>query len=210
MGPKAAAVLPELADMPWLSARQTTLFGQPVRALRLSYIGESGWEIHVPQTQAVALFTALEAAAKPHGLGFYGAYAANSMRLEKGYRAWGSDLTTERNPLESGLAAFVRPELRPELARPEAWDMALLEIEPGPFDPFYAHTIWQGARAVGIVTSGAYGHRTGKVLALAYLRDPTAREDLYVSILGQKRAAMILDQPPFDPDNSRLKPGARP
>ena len=210
MGPKAAAMLPELVDMPWLSARQTTLFGQPVRALRLSYIGESGWELHVPKEQAVTLFHALEAAGRRHGLGYFGAYAANSMRLEKGYRAWGSDLTTERSPLETGLATFIRPELRPGLVRQNGWEMVLLQIEPGPVDPFYAHTVWQGERAVGIVTSGAYGHRTDKLLALAFLRDPRAREGLSVSILGQKRAATILDQPPFDPDNSRLQPGARP
>ncbi len=86
-----------------------------------------------------------------------------------------------------------------------AWDMVLLEIETGEVDPFYAHTVWLDARPVGIVTSGAYGHRTGKTLALAYLRDSSARKNLHVSILGKKRRAVILEQPPFDPDNSRLK-----
>ena len=66
----------------------------------------------------------------------------------------------------------------------------------------------QGNRSVGIVTSGAYGHRTGKVLALAYLRDVTARENLTVSILGQHRKAVILPRPPYDPENARMKSGA--
>ncbi|WP_370212203.1 FAD-dependent oxidoreductase [Roseovarius sp.] len=210
MGPKAPEVCLELADMPWLSARETTLDGIAIRALRLSYIGECGWELHVARGAATALFEALERRAKPHGLGFYGAYAANSMRLEKGYRGWGSDLTTERSPLEAGLTAFVRKDLRDGLARDPAWDMVLMEIATGEVDPFYAHGVWQGERPVGIVTSGAYGHRTGKVLALAYLRDATARDGLSVSILGTRRAAKILPQAPFDPDDTRMKPGATP
>lgn len=208
MGPKSAKVLPELENMPWLTAQQTVLAGVPVRALRVSYIGECGWELHVAKEHAITLFTQLEAAAKPHGLGYYGAYAANSMRLEKAYRGWGSDLTTERSPLETGLQPFVRKELRPDLTRENAWDMVLLEIEAGEIDPFYAHGVWQGNRSVGIVTSGAYGHRTGKVLALAYLRDVTARDNLTVSILGQHRKAVIPPHPPYDPENARMKSGA--
>ncbi|MEI4194403.1 GcvT family protein [Roseovarius sp. E0-M6] len=207
MGPKSPDVLPELANMPWLSAQLTVLAGVPVRALRVSYIGECGWELHVAKAQAVALFTQLEGIAKPHGLGYYGAYAANSMRLEKGYRGWGSDLTTERSPLEAGLQPFVRKELRPDLTGENAWDMVLLEIEAGEIDPFYAHGLWQGDKTVGIVTSGAYGHRTGKVLALAYLREVTARDNLTISILGQHRKAVILPRPPYDPDNARMKSG---
>ena len=207
MGPQSADVLPELADMPWLTARCTTLHGIKLRALRLSYVGECGWELHVPAEHAVALFSALEQVAQPFGLGFFGAYAANSMRLEKGYRGWGSDLTTERSPLEAGLTAFVRPALRKALVGDQPWEMVLLEIEAGEVDPFYAHTLWQNDKAVGIVTSGAYGHRTGKVLALAYLRDTEARDGLGVSILGVLRAAHILDHPPFDPQNIRMKSG---
>ncbi len=206
MGPKSPDVLPELTSMPWLTAQATEIAGIPVRALRVSYLGECGWELHVTRNQAVALFTKLEETAQPHGLGFYGAYAANSMRLEKGYRAWGSDLTTERSPLDAGLTPFVRKDLRNTLR--QEWDMVLLEIEAGEVDPFYAHTLWHREHPVGIITSGAYGHRTGKVLALAYLRDPTARENLTVSILGQHRRATILPRPPYDPDNTRLKAGA--
>ena len=210
MGPRAAEVLPDLADMPWLTARETRVAGLPVRALRVSYVGESGWELHVAADKAVQLFTAVEAAARPFGLGFYGAYAANSMRLEKGYRAWGSDLTTERSLLEAGLTPFIRPDLRDALEREHPWDMVLIDIEAGDVDPFYAHTLWQHGHPVGIVTSGAYGHRTGRVLALAYLRDVNARDNLTVSILGTHRPAAILPQPPYDPQNTRLKTGGFP
>ncbi len=216
MGPRAREVLGALTDDDlgkWLSVREITLAEFPVRALRVSYVGELGWELHVAREHAVALFLALEDTGKAYDIGFYGAYAANAMRLEKGYRAWGSDLTTERSPLEAGLGYLVRHEGREFTGRDamlarqadKPWDMVLLEIEAGEVDPFYAHGLWHGARSVGIVTSGAYGHRTGKALALAYLCDPEARDGLSVDILGQRRAARILERAPYDPDNERMK-----
>ena len=210
MGPTSPNVLPDLAAMRWLDAQTTQVAGHAVRALRVSYLGECGWELHVNCEAAASLFKTLEARAAPHGLGYFGAYAANSMRLEKGYRAWGSDLTTERSPLETGLTPFVRPELVDGLKRDPSWEMVLLEIAAGDVDPFYAHSVCLEGRPVGIVTSGAFGHRTGKALALAFLREPKVRGGLTVSILGQHHAATILPQAPFDPDNTRMKPGAAP
>jgi len=215
MGPRSRELLssltPDALDLPWLSAKDVTVAGIAVLALRVSYIGELGWELHVARADAVALFEALEVAGKPFGVGFYGAYAANSMRLEKGYRGWGSDLTTERSPLETGLRAFVKPEGRKfigrdaMLAKAEPWDMVLLEIETTDVDPFYSHTVFAEGRPIGVVTSGSHGHRTGKTLALAFMREPTVRHGLSVKILGRSRAAHILDEVPFDPQNLRLK-----
>lgn len=217
MGPKSRAVLATLTDadlgagFPWLSVRQITVAGLPVRALRVSYLGELGWELHAEASHLPTLFDALEEAGRPFGIGLYGAYAANAMRLEKGYRGWGSDLTTERSPLESGLSAFTKTEGRDFpgrvalLARPNDWHSVLLKIEDGPTDPFYAHPVWQGDRIIGIVTSGGYGHRVGHALALALLREPLTGEALRIDILGQPRAATVLDSPPFDPDNTRLR-----
>jgi len=220
MGPASRAVLETLtgadlgAGFPWLAVREITVAGLAVRALRVSYVGELGWELHASAADLPALFDALEAAGRPHGLGFYGAYAANAMRLEKGYRAWGSDLTTERTPLESGLAAFVKPDGRrfpgreAMLARQgeRAWRSVLLEVDAGQTDPFHAHPVRQGGRVVGIVTSGGFGHRTGRALALALLREPLSSDDgLSVEILGRACPARVLDRPPFDPDNTRLR-----
>ncbi|MEO1191807.1 MAG: FAD-dependent oxidoreductase [Pseudomonadota bacterium] len=214
MGPRAGALLAGLTDddlaFPWLSHRRLTLAGTSVHALRVSYIGELGWELHVAADQAAALFLALEGAGKPLGLGFYGAYAGNALRLEKGYRAWGSDLTSERSPLEAGLTAFVRQDQdffgKAALkARGAPWHMVLLELFDSDVDPFYAHCVLQQGKPVGIVTSGAYGHRCGKKLALAYLRDSRVTRDLTVRILGQDCPARILGTPPYDPTNKRLK-----
>ena len=216
MGPRAAELMAALgadglSDMPWLSVREAQVAGHSVRALRLSYIGEPGWELHVPAPEASALFDTLEQAGTPLGLGYFGAYAANAMRLEKGYPAWGADLTTERAPTEAGLHRFVKtcgrdfPGRDALHARASGWAMVLLDIESDDVDPFYAHTVWHKDRPVGIVTSGAYGHRTGKALALAYLRDPSAQSGLSVDILGQRHAATVLNRPPYDPDNARLR-----
>ncbi|MEM9498615.1 MAG: FAD-dependent oxidoreductase [Pseudomonadota bacterium] len=216
MGPKSGPVMAACTDgsldFPWLSCRYITVAGHRVLALRVSYIGEFGWELHMQRDAMPDVYAALAEAGRAYGIGHYGAYAANAMRLEKGYRAWGSDLTTERSPVEAGLTAFVHPEDPAQQAilqaRPNDWDMVLLEIAvPDTVHPFYAHSLWRSADCVGIVTSAAFGHRTGKMLALAYLRDPTARDCLEVEILGRRYAAGILDRPPYDPENKRLRSG---
>ncbi|WP_324751768.1 FAD-dependent oxidoreductase [Roseovarius sp. Pro17] len=218
MGPKSRDVLAQVTDadlsqFPWLSAQTIQIAGRPARALRVSYIGELGWELHIAAEDMRHVFLALEEAGQAHAIGYYGAFAANSMRLEKGYRGWGSDLTTERTPAESGMGAIIKSghtfvgqeALTRRMDDPARWDMVLLEIETQGFDPFYAHPVHRNGRVVGVVTSGAHGHRTGKTLALAYLRDREARRDLSVEILGRDCAAHVLNRPPFDPDNTRLK-----
>ena len=262
MGPEAPTVLGALTDadlgheaFPWLSARTlrigtveagTARAGAvEARALRVSYAGECGWELHVAMADLPALHAALCTAGAAVDLRPFGAYALNSLRLEKGYRAWGADLTTERTPLEAGLDHLVRTEgrgftgreaLLARAASPSAWRMALLSIEPdSDADPFYTHTVWRDRRAIGIVTSAAPGHRTGTTLALAYLRPEAgsgerrvladagrpARMDghdampesggnagggaLEISILGRRRPARVLAEPPCDPANTRLR-----
>lgn len=215
MGPRSADVLATLAEldgMAWLSAREIKVAGVPARVLRVSYVGEKGYELHVERAHAARLYHALEDAGQPLGIGQYGAYAMNSMRLEKGYRGWGMDLTTERSPLETGLAHFVRHEGRSfigreaMLKRQPGWDMVLLEIDTdGAVEPFYSHTLFAAGRPVGVVTSGAFGHRVRKSLALAFLRERDMREGLTVKLLGVERPARILAEPPHDPQNLKLK-----
>lgn len=213
MGPLAgtlmAACTGEPLDHPWLSCHQITLAGHPVQALRISYVGEYGWELHMPHDVMTDVYDTLLKAGTPLGLGHYGAYAADSMRLEKGYRAWGSDLTTERSLFEAGLGAFIDPQRAQSFDDlPKAWDMVLLEVLSEEAHPFYSHGLWQEDRCVGIITSANFGHRCGKTLALAYLRDPLARTGLAADILGTRYPVHILQHAPFDPDNARLR--ARP
>lgn len=222
MGPESRSLLSECCDadlgfdvFPWLSAQQIDIAGIPVRALRLSYVGELGWELHVPMGSQLQLLQVLLERGRKYETGFYGAFAMNSLRLEKGYRAWGMDLTTERTPLESGLGLFVKTRDRDFIGRngllrraqdDERWSMELLELEDAGVDPFYSHTVLDGDEPIGMVTSGSYGHGVNKVLALAYFREPpNSGRDLSVLILGQKVPARILETPPHDPDNSRLR-----
>ena len=215
MGPRSGDVLGKLADvsgLTWLSAREMQMAGIAVRLLRVSYVGEKGYELHVDRAHAARLFLLLEEAGNAFGIGHYGAYAANAMRLEKGYRGWGMDLTTERSPLESGLAFLVKPEGRDfigrdaMLKRQPGWDMVLLEIDTeGEVEPFYSHTVFAAGRPVGVVTSGGFGHRVRRSLALAFLRERDMREGLTVKLLGRERGARILDTPPYDPQNLKLK-----
>ena len=219
MGPKSRSVLESLTSDDlgtWLSTREIIIAGIPVRALRVSYVGELGWELHVAAKQMTALFEAVEAAGQPHDLSFFGAYAMNAMRLEKGYPAWGADFTTERTPAETGAGRLIRPDgreftgkqaLLERMASVDRWELVLLDIETGDVDPYYAHGLYQGDNCVGIVTSAAHGHRTRKTLALAYLRDRNARDRLQVEILGHRRAAHIMDQPPYDPENLKMRAG---
>ena len=185
MGPQARDLLQSLSEadfsdaaFPWLSGQLIRVTGIETIALRLSYAGELGWELHVPLGEIGRLYDAIIEAGRRFDLRPFGVYALNSMRLEKGYRAWGLDLTTERTPLEAGLDALVKTNGRSfigrdsmlERAGASAWRMALLEIEPDPDRlPFYNHALIQAGRPVGIVTSAAQGFRTEKTLALAYV-----------------------------------------
>ncbi|MEM7439994.1 MAG: FAD-dependent oxidoreductase [Pseudomonadota bacterium] len=202
MGPRSRDLLRTLSEDPlgnWLTVQQISLAGVPVRALRVSYIGELGWELHMDAAFAAAVFDALWQAGQDLGVGLYGAYAANAMRLEKGYRAWGGDLTTERSLSEVGLSAFTSDPT------PASWEMVLLELDCTGAFPFYSHAVFHAGAPVGVVTSAAFGHRTGKWLALAYLREKGLREGLSVLVLQQEFAAHVLPQPPYDPNNDKLR-----
>ncbi len=219
-GPEAPNLLSALCDsdcsqsgFPWLSGSEIVIAGVRVLALRISYTGETGWELHIPQDKADKVFAALVNAGTEFGLGFFGTFALDSMRLEKGYRAWGVDLTTERTPLEAGLDHLVKPENRQFIGRESLlrrgessnrWCMKLFEIASGEIDPFYLHAIYQADQIVGVVTSGAYGHRTKKSIALGYLIDRTVVKEgeFEIEIIGERYSAKILQQPPYDAINS--------
>ena len=219
MGPLSRTILSELTDtklndsFPWLHAKQILVADIPVMAMRVSYVGELGWELHVRNDKAMALFSSLQSVGKKHGMGYYGAYAANSMRLEKGYVAWGSELTTERTPEESAAGAFVKTDNRMFTGREalvarrdeSAWRTVLLEVAGDDVHPFYAHPVYQKEQVTGIVTSAAYGHRCNKNLAFALLREHKNVDQLSVEILGVRYTAKHLNVAPQDPDNMRLK-----
>jgi dimethylglycine dehydrogenase len=198
----------------WLRARELDIAGHPVRALRVSYVGELGWELHAPMASLPGLYDAIWEAGQKFGIANYGLYAVNSMRVEKAYKAWSSELTNELNMLEGDMPRFI------DFTKPDfVGKAATLAQAPRPFKIVYAEiaatdTDARGGepaliedRCVGVITSGAYGHRVKKSLAFACV-DPefaSAGSRFDVLIQGERCAATVLAAPAFDPDNSRMR-----
>ncbi len=221
MGPYVRDLLEQICDddftFPWFTAKELTVAGIRVKAMRISYVGEFGYELHHSIEDQQPLFDALQNEGKKLDCRLFGAFAMNAMRLEKGYRAWGLDFTTERTLVESGIENLVKIDDREFTGRdallncdkrPNAKRMVLLEITGEGPDPFYSHPVFWGDKVIGIVTSGAYGHRTEKKLALAYIdaeHVDSQNNGLTVQILGETSRAIILERAPYDPDNLRMR-----
>ncbi len=222
-GPRARDLLGKLTDadlgseaFPWMSAREIVVAGVPTRALRVSYVGELGWELHHPLDAMPALYEALLEAGAAHGIADFGTYAVNALRMEKAFRAWGAELTTEVTLLEAGMARFLARDDRPFLGREALcraeragprWRLAYLAVDAADADPLGNEPVYAGDRLVGITTSGAFGYTVGRSLAFAYVEPPAAAPGtrLAVQILGDRRPAVVLAAPAYDPDHARLR-----
>ena len=217
-GPKARDLLAGLTDAdlnaPWLSVQPGVVAGQECALFRVSFAGELGWEIHAIPARMPAIYdSVLASGAKPFGM-----FALNSLRIEKGYRAWKGDLSTDYTLLQGGLDRFIRfdkPQdfpgkaaLLAEKQRGVAKRFCTLIVDAGDCDPPYMSTIWHGGVIVGETTSGYYGHRVGACVALGMLRADlnvpgTAVE---VEVFGVRRHAMVqADAPLWDAKNERIR-----
>ncbi len=217
-GPKSREILSGLteADLSsgWLTHQSATVAGQPAFLIRVSFAGELGWEVHALNKHMPAIYDAiLNAGAKPFGM-----YALNSLRIEKGYRAWKGDLSTDYSLLEGGLERFVKLDkpqdfpgkaaIQNEKQQGVKKAFATLTVEAGDADAPYMSCIWHGNEIVGETTSGAWGYRIGKSVALGMVRPDLAvpGTELEVEIYGEKRRAVVQeDQPLWDPANERLR-----
>jgi len=220
-GPKSRDILAGICDadlgQPWLTIQRTAIAGKTVHLFRVSYAGELGWEIHTNVEDTPAVYDAVWNAGQRHSLKPFGMFALNSLRLEKGYRAWKGDLSTDYTVLEGGLDRFVRwskddfvgkQALEIEKQAGSKKRFATLVVEAGPCDAPYMSTIWHGDEKVGETTSGGWGHRIDKSIALGMVRTDLAAEGtaLDVEIFGDRRPAIVqADQPLYDPDNLRLR-----
>jgi dimethylglycine dehydrogenase len=225
-GPRSREVLAKLTDValdnaafPWLTGRIAEIGLAPdVYALRVNFVGALGWELHFPIEYAHHLFDAVFAAGKEFGIGMVGMRAMESLRMEKSYRMWGTDLTSDYTPFEAGLDRFVRMNKGPFIGR-EALERQLASGVPHRFVTLEVHDVddadplgneplfdKQGA-IVGRATSGYYGHVLQKSLAIGYLKSglATPGTELGIEILGERKRATILIDSPLDPDNQALK-----
>ena len=220
-GPKTRKILAGLCDanlsQPWLSWQETEIAGRPVLLLRVSYAGELGWEVHTAVDDTATVFDAVWQAGQGHGLKPFGMFALNSLRLEKGYRAWKGDLSTDYTVLEGGLDRFVRwskesfvgkAAMEIERQAGPAKRFVTLVVDAGACDAPYMSTLRHGEEQVGETTSGGWGHRIGKSIALGMARADLAVEgtELDVEIFGERRRAVVqADRPLYDPDNARMR-----
>jgi dimethylglycine dehydrogenase len=222
-GPEARTLLSRLTDadlsnkaFPFFRSARITVAGVEVVAIRVSFTGDLGWELHCAEGDQVTLYTALLEAGKALGAGPVGSRALMSLRLEKGYGSWGRDYSPEYWPQESGLAGLIRRDkdflnkgawLRIEARAPRE-EMVLLEIDADIADANGSEPIFlPDGTPIGQVSSGGYGHSVGKSLALAYLKAGLVApgETVHVAILGRAHAARRLAAPPFDPEGHCLR-----
>ena len=218
-GPKAREILAPLNDGHDLQARWLSISdggriaGEACRLLRVSFAGELGWEVHCAPDSAPVIWDALiEAGAKPFGM-----YALNALRIEKGYRAWKGDLSTDYSLLEAGLDRFIdfekntdfpgRDALLAERTAGSAKQAVGLMIDAGQADAPYMAPLWKDGHLVGETTSGGWGYRVGASLAIGMLRSDLAEPgtEIEVDIFGEMRRATVHDLPFWDPKNERIR-----
>jgi glycine cleavage system aminomethyltransferase T len=196
--------------------------GHTVRALRVTYVGELGWELHVPIAATGEVFDALMEAGAPHGIRPVGYRALESLRLEKGYRAWSSDITPNDTPLEAGLGWAVKLRKNTDFlgrrALEEACEGALKKRFVGftVDDPNVVllgrETILRNGEPVGYLTSGGYGYTIGKNIGYGYVRnadgvsdDFLASGDYELVVAMERTQARIWQEPMYDPQAERVK-----
>lgn len=226
MGPGSRALLSRLTDadlsndaFPYMTSKLIGLGQVTLRAVRITYVGELGWELHVPIEQAPLVYDTIMKAGKHLGAVNAGHYAINSLRLEKGYRAWGADISPEDSPLEAGLA-FAIDWNKPFLGR----DALVKQKESGirrrlvcfvledPDPVLWGNEpIFRNGVAVGYTTSGAYGHTLGAGVALGYVRSDAVITPEFIfsgcyeiGVAGDRYVAKPYLKAPFDPERKRI------
>ena len=217
-GPKSRDLLTKISnadlELPWLSLQRTQITGKDILLARVSYAGELGWEIHVREEDLSSVYgqVILEGAVP------FGMFALDSLRVEKGYRVWKGDLSTDYSLLESGLDRFIKfdkaqsfpgkESLLKEKQRGISKKFVTMIIEGNDCDAPYMSTIMCDGKIVGEVTSGAYGHRVGASIALGMVKTDLAKpgQKVFVDIFGKLYESIIQEPGPlWDSKNLALR-----
>ncbi|MBM3543457.1 MAG: FAD-dependent oxidoreductase [Alphaproteobacteria bacterium] len=229
MGPSSRDVIQSLTEQdmsnaafPFGRLRRIEIAGAPVLALRVTYVGELGWELHIPVEFAASVYDALMAAGEPHGIANAGYRAIESLRLEKGYRAWGADIGPDHSPLVAGLGWAVklksatpfqgRTALQAQAAKPLPRLLAGFTTDPS-IILLGRETIYRDGKRVGWLTSGGYGYTVGRSIGYGYVRDPEHGVDrdkvlsgrYELEIATSRVPAEVFLDPLYDPSMSRIK-----
>ena len=221
-GPKSRDILAAVsnADLSqgWLTHQSAQIGETWVQLVRVSFAGELGWEIHSQIADTATVFDAIWTAGQAHGLKPFGMYALNALRLEKGYRAWKGDLSTDYTVLEGGLDRFLKLDkpqnfpgkaaLLSEKQQGVKKRFVTLVVDAQDCDAPYMSTLWHDGAVVGETTSGGWGHRVNASIALGMLRADLATPgtEVEVEIYGNRcKATVQPDQPLWDPENTRIR-----
>jgi dimethylglycine dehydrogenase len=225
-GPRAREVLAKLTDAPLDNAAFPWLTGQVVEVglavdvylLRVNFVGALGWELHFPIEYAHHLFDAVFAAGEEFDIAMAGMRAMESLRMEKSYRMWGSDLSPDYTPYESGLDRFVRLS-KGDFIGKAALERQLRDGVPHRFVTFEVHDVVDAdplgneplfdaeGNLVGRATAGYYAHALGKSLGLGYVKPEFAAvgRELSILILGERKRATVVIDSPYDPENKEIR-----
>ena len=221
-GPRARDILQQLCEedvsndaFPFYTVKPLHIDCVPALALRLSYAGELGWEIYAPIEYGLRLWDLLWEAGRPQRMVMGGAGAFDSLRLEKGYRLWGSDIYSEHNPFEAGMGWAVRLNKGYFLGRDALTDakqhvkrkLCCMTFDDPAAMALGKEPILVGGKAVGYVTSANYGYSVGKHILYGYLPAEHAKPGTQVEVqyFGKRYCATVTEEPLFDPTNSRMK-----
>ncbi len=223
-GPRSREVLAKVADIdvsnrafPWLTARRLSIRAAGVIAMRVNFVGELGYELHHPIEMQNAVFDALMDAGAPFGIKPFGIRAMDSLRLEKSYKLIGRELSIEYAALESDLQRFVDFDKGPFRGRDAlvAWrnkgfanKLVMLEVQGvTDADARGSEPLTKNGAMIGRTTSGGYGWRVGKSLALAMVKPEFSHpgDEVEVRILGEMRRATVISDSPYDPKNVALR-----
>ena len=200
------------SDFPWLTAQRVFIGHVEALAIAISYSGEQAFELHIPNTQLYAAYEVLRKAGAAFGLSHFGMFAIDSMRLEKGYGHWKGDFITEFNPLDAGLHRFVdmrkefpgKPGLISQVEAVNRKERVVLDIhsDKGPAQP--GEGVFVDGTSIGSITSAAWGYRTGKNLAMAYVDPAHAAPGAEVEVLliGDTTRATVCPLCVFDAENT--------
>jgi 4-methylaminobutanoate oxidase (formaldehyde-forming) len=220
-GPRARAILESITEsdvsndaFPYLSCAEINVAAVPCLAVRVTFVGELGWELYCPSEFAIGLWDELVRAGEPFGLVPAGYRAIESLRLEKGYRVWGSDVTTTDSPFEAGLGFAVKMKKDDFIGRdaleasgPPTRRLACLVLDDPSSVVLGSEPVRSNGAPVGRVTSGGYGYTLGASIAYAYLPaelvEPGTR--VSVGIFGRDVGAVVMREPLFDPQNERVR-----
>jgi glycine cleavage system T protein len=229
MGPKSRELLQSLTPddvsnraFPFATSRIIELGYALVRASRITYVGELGWELYVPTEFMLGIYDELVGAGAGLGLVHAGYHALNSLRIEKAYRHWGHDITDEDTPLEAGLGFAVKFDKRSDFIGRDALfrqkesgvRKRLVQFKLKTPEPLLYHNepIWQGNSIVGFIRSGMYGHSLAAAVGLGYVTAPNGGsidaigpDDYEIEVAGVRYPATASLRPLYDPGNERIK-----